>query len=528
MLTAGAPSLWFALGASMVGAVLALLDWRQPRPALRRASEVALMGAFLGTLVALLSLAAAFVTRDLAFRTVATYTSLLTSRRHAFSGLWAGHAGQLLWLTTGVLGASVFAMLAHRRRQAQSVATGVCAAIAAVLLLQLCTTVSPFVRLTNLPPEGRGMHPLLMHAAMPLQPALVLLGLGVTVVPFAWVVAALVAGEPHAAWRDVARRWLIASWAILTVAMAIGLAWAQHQLGWFGYFLTWEPYAGAPLLPWLALTALVLAMHSGADRLATPLWTGGFIAFSFLLAAFAFHRLRTGIEDSIRAVAAAPATFLLVVGAIGLLFAATVGVLGLRSAAAPRNTRARLGAGLTVVGALMSVLGFSGSIWRTEKSATVDTGEVVTATDPFGATWRFTSMGLSSYEEMDHTVLAVVVNATRTAKRVALLTSRQRQYFDARNSATFEPSTTVGSALTWRDAVSIAFLGRVDRTTAAVRITFVPLVPLLYAGLALLIVGLPLAAWPARQRDEVACMACGAAQPLRDARFCEACGAPLT
>jgi cytochrome c biogenesis factor len=156
------------------------------------------------------------------------------------------------------------------------------------------------------------------------------------------------------------------------------------------------------------------------------------------------------------------------------------------------------GGRVLLVGALLAAVGVTGSFWRRDRTHTLDTGAVMAVTDPFGRPWRFTSQGLSSYEERDHTVFAVGVMAIRDGARVGLLNSRQRQYFDAIGNPLFEPSTSVGAAQTWTEAVSLAFLGPVNRTAAAVRITFVPLVALLWLGAALSCVGLALAAWPAR------------------------------
>jgi cytochrome c biogenesis factor len=276
------------------------------------------------------------------------------------------------------------------------------------------------------------------------------------------------------------------------------LWWAQQQLGWFGYFFTWEPFATAPVLPWLAVTALVCALASGADRAAAPVWTGAIVAFAALLAAFGVYRIRTGIEDSVRAVSATPPTPVLVMGGAALLLALVIGLVAWRKR--PRRVPRTLGASCTVAGALLAALGFAASFRVREATLTIDTGSAASARDPFGSTWQFTSQGLSSYEETDHTVFALVVSAARDGQRVGLLTTRQRQYFDAQSNDLYDPSTTVGAALTWREAASVALLGTLDRSTAAVRVTFVPLVSCLYAGVLLLLAGLGLAAWPHTSR----------------------------
>jgi cytochrome c biogenesis factor len=506
MTALGEPALWFAL-LMAVGAALTLgAGARLGRAALMSAGTFALTASALGGVLALGALSSALVSRDFSLRYVARYTSVLLSRKSAVTALWAGASGSLLWVAVAMSLCAVVATLVHNReRFLQPAATATMALLAVVAHAAVRIVASPFSRLATPPPDGRGLHPQLLHPAMALQPPVLLLGLALLVVPFAFTVAMVVRADGEAdrdvdrdaagqdAWRTIVQRWLLASWLALTLALAIGLWWAQQQLGWFGYYFTWEPYASAPVLPWLAVSALLVVLVSGADRASSVLWTAGFVAFTFLLAIAAVVRLRAGIADSIRAVEAAPSAFLLVIGGVGLALVALVGLIASRRGP---SARAQRGGKLLLVGATLMSAGLLASHWRRDRTHAIDIGQVVSTTDPFGTSWRFTSQGLSSYQEPDHTVLAVGVFAVHGTTRVGLLTSQQRQYFDANDAETFAPSTTVGSATTWRETVSLGFLGPIDRTTAAVRIAFVPLVSLLWLGVASSCLGMVLAAWP--------------------------------
>jgi cytochrome c biogenesis factor len=508
MTALGAPALWFALLMAIGAALLSAIGTRPRRAPWRAAGAFALCVSLGGSLVSLVALGSALVARDFSLRYVASFTGRLMSRQAALSALWAGPAGVALCLAVAAGACAVLALALHRRdRVLQPAAVATLALLVGATLVAVQMGGSPFVRLNTPPAEGRGLHPQLRHAAMLLQTPCLLLGLAMLVVPFAYTVSFTLqalgigsqrgvdASSVYASWRRRLQQWLVAVWLLLTVAITTGLWWAQQQLGWFGYFFSWEPYASAPMLPWLAVTALLLVLVSEVDRASGAWWLAGFMAFTGCLGVASLVRLRGGLAASIRAVDATPSLLLISMAGIGILL---TGVLGFVAARATNRGRAVLGGLVLLVGALLAAVGVTGSYWRRDRTHALDTGEVMAVTDPFGRPWRFTSQGLSSYEERDHTVFAVGVMAMRDGARVGLLNSRQRQYFDANGTLVFEPSTSVGAAQTWTEAVSLAFLGPVNRTAAAVRISFVPLVALLWLGAALSCVGLALAAWPTR------------------------------
>jgi cytochrome c biogenesis factor len=563
----GAAALWCALLMSLAAIPLLVLATRRgaARGAFARAGRLAYLASGVATLTAVASLWSALLASDFSFRYVALHSSALFSRQPAITALWAGSEGTLLWCAAMLAGSGIVAALVHWRRATLTpVALAVLAAVSAVLLLTLCVGANPFVRLANAPQEGRAFPPLLLHTGMLLQPPLMLLGLALSVVPFAFTGAQLMhaLGSPALtrrrdgerdeapangddAWRGIVQRWLVVAWVVLTIAFGIGLWWAQQQLGWFGYFFTWEPYASAPVLPWLAITAMLVVLVSGADRASGALWLAAFVAFGALLSAFALVRVREGIAASIRAVAAAPAVSLLVLGTVGVAMVGATALAAMRRAtpsdgsdvnASGAMVRARMGGMLTLIGVLLVAVGFGASHWRRDLTTGVDIGQVVDATDAFGGAWRFTSQGLSSYQEPAYTVMAVVVNATVNGKRAGLLNSQQRQYYDATDNEIFEPTTRVGSLVRWNQTVTLGFLGAIDRTSAAVRVSFVPLVFALWLGLTLCVLGMACAAWPVealpRSRTAVivtpaACPACDVPLADGDARYCTRCGTAL-
>lgn len=552
MMAMGAPALWGALLCAVASVVLGALAHgaagasargrsgaTRTAGVLTQAALASLTTAAVASLLAVTALWSALLNNDFSLRYVAQYTSVLLSRQPLITALWAGQAGTVLWFTAMLLGSGAVAALVHRRRPLTPLAIAAIGMVAITGLAALCFGPSPFTRLANVPNEGRGFPPLLLHQGMLLQPPLLLLALAVPVVPFAFTAARvidamggrtpdrMIARDEHDLWRALLQRWLVIAWMCLTLALGLGLWWAQQQLGWWGYYFTWEPYASAPMLPWVAVSALLVVLRSEADRESGAWWLAAFVAFAFLLALFALVRARAGIAESIRAVAAGPSTFLVVLGAMGVALTGAVAVLALRE-----GPRVRIGGMLTSIGVLLLASGLGASHWRRDVTTGIDIGQVVDVRDPFGQPWRFTSQGLSSYQEPAYTVVAVAVNATRGRVRAGLLTSQQRQYYDAADNEIYEPVTRVGSLIRWNQTVTLGFLGAIDRTNAAVRVSFIPLVWAVWGGLVLCVLGMLLAAWPTLlERSDVLphalCPVCGAPLVASDAHFCAQCGAVL-
>ncbi len=157
-----------------------------------------------------------------------------------FSALWSGAEGSLLLF--GAMVATAL-LVGHRagpwwqQAGAGVVATG----LAAASLLDA----NPFARVDLPPLSGSGMAPILEHWAMVIHPPLLYAGMVLALAP------ALV--RPRAS----AHRWAMAALAVLTIALALGSAWAYVELGWGGWW-AWDPIENVALIIWLLLAA---ALH---------------------------------------------------------------------------------------------------------------------------------------------------------------------------------------------------------------------------------------------------------------------------
>ncbi len=295
----------FAFG--VVGAVVAVvagapLRFRVAQPTTRssrvpvassRAAAAGLVVATVGCWIALGRLAGSFLDLDLGNAYVADQARRGASRPYRLAGVWGGMDGSfLLWVTllasVGLLGRGVVPNQLRGRFDA------VIGAVVAASLVLLWAAADPFRRLARPAVDGRGLTPILEHPAMLYHPPLLYLGLVVTVVPFALVLAA--GPEAHQVW-PTARRLAGLALAVLTAGLATGANWSYVELGWGGYW-GWDPVENAALVPWLALVAV---LHAGRRLSARGVVLAG--AAPFLLASTAAVLARSGANVSVHAFA---------------------------------------------------------------------------------------------------------------------------------------------------------------------------------------------------------------------------------
>ncbi|MBA3917869.1 MAG: cytochrome C biogenesis protein [Gemmatimonas sp.] len=166
-----------------------------------------------------------------------------------------------------------------------------------------------------------------------------------------------------------------------------------------------------------------------------------------------------------------------------------------------RNRR-RYGGYIVHFGVVLLFCAFAGLMFKTDVTALLKTGETVTAKDPYGHEWTFTSQGLSSFEQLNRRVLSVTFDVTKDGKPMGLLSSEKRQHVNTQGEPTFEPSTEVGILESMQQDVYLVFTGAADRETAAVHIHFNPLVWWVWFGGIIMAFGGLIVMWPQAQRAE--------------------------
>jgi cytochrome c-type biogenesis protein CcmF len=141
--------------------------------------------------------------------------------------------------------------------------------------------------------DGKGLNPLLQNYWMVIHPPVLFLGFASTIVPFAFVIAALWKKE-YKAWLAPARPWALFSAGILGLGIMMGAAWAYESLTFGGYW-AWDPVENASLVPWLVLICAIHTMiaykHTGHSLRATFF----FYILQFILIIYSTFLTRSGI-----------------------------------------------------------------------------------------------------------------------------------------------------------------------------------------------------------------------------------------
>ena len=174
--------------------------------------------------------------------------------------------------------------------------------VSGIFLVMMTVIASPFERLPQPALEGRGLNPLLEVTDMLVHPLLLYTGYVGFVVPFAFAVAALLAGRLDGTWLTLTRRWTVTAWLFLTSGILYGGWWSYRTLGWGGYW-AWDPVENASFMPWLMGTAFVHSVMVQERRPMLKIWNMTLITLTFALTIFGTFLTRSGVIASVHAFA---------------------------------------------------------------------------------------------------------------------------------------------------------------------------------------------------------------------------------
>lgn len=288
-----------------VGAGLAAA-WAGHR-ALYLSAKVAMTLTAALSLASCLALWACFFSRDYSVAYVFRNSSNDLPTIYTWTAFWSSLEGSHLLWTTMISLCGTWALWTHARANEHLMpyVTAACGGVAAWMLFLAVTHSDPFARMIPPHSNGLGMNALLQNPYMAIHPPMLFAGYTATLIPFGYTLGALAYGEITEGWLRTVRRWALAAWTLLTVAIALGGRWAYVELGWAGYW-AWDPVENASLMPWILLTAL---LHS----LLVQEKIGQLKHLSLLLAIFAFFMsflgtfiTRSGIISSVHSFAESP------------------------------------------------------------------------------------------------------------------------------------------------------------------------------------------------------------------------------
>jgi cytochrome c-type biogenesis protein CcmF len=291
-----------ALVLALYGSIAAAVGAHTGRPALVQSSQRAAIGIWVLVTCCMLLLVYAFLTFDFSVRYVAFNTNRGTPFYYRITALWGALEGSIILWTWMLSLYTLIVVVQYRRRQPEFYpwVLAVMLGIAAFFLLVMTIPAPPFERLPQIPADGRGLNPLLEDTGMITHPVALYLGFTGFTVPFAFALAALIAGRVGDEWITITRRWTIIAWYFLSLGLLIGGWWSYHVLGWGGYW-AWDPVENAAFMPWLTGTAFLHSVMIQERRRMLKLWNLTLIILTFSLTIFGTFLTRSGIIGSVHA-----------------------------------------------------------------------------------------------------------------------------------------------------------------------------------------------------------------------------------
>ncbi len=296
--------------------------WRRST-LLAGAGEGAALAAFLSVALAFAVLMHAFITSDFSVANVAANSHTEKPLLYRIAGTWGSHEGSmLLWcLALTGFGSAIAGLGRNLPRDLKALTVMTQGILGSVFLGYTVLASNPFLRLLDIPVEGRSLNPLLQDPALAVHPPFLYAGyVGLSVV-FSFAVAALIEGRVDAAWARWVRPWTLAAWSLLTVGIMLGAFWAYYELGWGGWWF-WDPVENASFMPWLIATALLHSAIVTEKRGALSGWTVFLAIAGFTFSMLGAFLVRSGVLTSVHAFAVDPTRGALLLG----ILAVTAGI----------------------------------------------------------------------------------------------------------------------------------------------------------------------------------------------------------
>ncbi|MBD0400066.1 cytochrome c biogenesis protein CcsA [Flammeovirga sp. EKP202] len=143
------------------------------------------------------------------------------------------------------------------------------------------------------PEDGTGLNPLLQNIWMVIHPPTLFMGFALTIVPFAYVIAALIQKQ-YSEWVKPAMGWVVLAVSVLGLGIMMGAYWAYETLNFGGYW-NWDPVENAVYVPWLILLAglhLMVIQHKSKTALKTSMIL---VVSAFILVLYSTFLTRSGV-----------------------------------------------------------------------------------------------------------------------------------------------------------------------------------------------------------------------------------------
>jgi cytochrome c-type biogenesis protein CcmF len=272
-------------------------------------------------------LAAAFIGNDFSVRFVAFNSNSALPLIYRIAAVWGGHEGSLLLWATILAGwtIAVAQFSRHLPEDMRARVLGVMGLISVGFLSFMLFTSNPFDRLMPPAMDGRDLNPQLQDPGMVFHPPVLYMGYVGFSVAFAFAISALLSGRLDATWARWSRPWTTVAWIFLTIGIAAGSGWAYYVLGWGGWWF-WDSVENASFMPWLIGTALMHSLVVTEKRGSFKTWTVLLAILAFALSLLGTFLVRSGVLTSVHAFATDPRRGIFILGFIGVVCGASLGL----------------------------------------------------------------------------------------------------------------------------------------------------------------------------------------------------------
>jgi cytochrome c-type biogenesis protein CcmF len=245
----------------------------------------------------------AFVTNDFSIKYVSRYSDAVQPLFFKITSYWGGLDGSILfWVfLLACFGSIAVHVNRDRHRELIPYVVAVIAGVQMFFLFLMIIHKNPFdTFITQTPPDGEGLNPLLQNFYMVIHPPSLYTGFVGMTIPFAFGMAALITGHLDDAWLRAVRRWTMFAWIFLSFGLTLGMIWAYEELGWGGFW-GWDPVENAGLLPWFTATAFFHSVMVQERRSMLRVWNVTLVILTFFLTIFGTFMTRSGVVQSVHA-----------------------------------------------------------------------------------------------------------------------------------------------------------------------------------------------------------------------------------
>ncbi|HZA35003.1 MAG TPA: cytochrome c biogenesis protein CcsA, partial [Vicinamibacterales bacterium] len=168
----------------------------------------------------------AFVSQDYSIKYVQRYSDAVQPLFYKITSYWGGLDGSILfWVfLLSVFGAIAVRVNRERHRELIPYVVAVISVVEMFFLFMMVIHRNPFdTFLAQVPPDGRGLNPLLQNPYMVIHPPSLYIGFVGMTIPFAFGMAALITGDLDDSWLRAVRRWTMISWLFLSFGLTLGM-----------------------------------------------------------------------------------------------------------------------------------------------------------------------------------------------------------------------------------------------------------------------------------------------------------------